>query len=57
MIEIAEKLSRGFKHVRIDLYNVDGKIYFGEYTFTSCNGNEIILPYEYNVKLGNLITI
>ena len=33
MFEIAEKLSKGFPFVRIDLYNVDGKIYFGEFTF------------------------
>ncbi len=33
MFKLAEKLSRNFKFVRIDLYNVDGKIYFGEYTF------------------------
>src|SRR5690606_7899179 len=28
MIDIARQLSKGFDHVRIDLYNVDGKIYF-----------------------------
>lgn len=33
MLDIARKLSKGFEHVRIDLYNVDGKIYFGEMTF------------------------
>lgn len=33
MFELAEKLSKDFTFVRIDLYNVDGKIYFGEYTF------------------------
>lgn len=38
MKAIAEKLSSEFPHVRIDLYNVDGKIYFGEYTFYSDSG-------------------
>src|SRR5699024_4596189 len=38
MVQIAEVLSRGFNHVRVDLYNVDGKIYFGEMTFTSGGG-------------------
>lgn len=33
MFQIAEQLSKGIKFVRLDLYNVDGKIYFGEYTF------------------------
>lgn len=38
MIKIACDLSRGFPQVRIDLYNVNGKIYFGEMTFTSAGG-------------------
>lgn len=33
MFEIASRLSKGYKFVRIDLYNIDGKILFGEYTF------------------------
>ena len=33
MIEIAEKLSGDFPHVRVDLYNVKGQIIFGELTF------------------------
>src|SRR5699024_2592998 len=31
--EIASKLSENFYHVRVDLYNIEGKIYFGELTF------------------------
>lgn len=38
MIELAQKLSKGFPQVRVDLYNLDGKIYFGEMTFTSAGG-------------------
>lgn len=38
MIEVAEKLSAPFPCVRVDLYNVSGKIYFGELTFTSYGG-------------------
>lgn len=30
MILVAEKLSSGLKHVRVDLYNINGNIYFGE---------------------------
>ncbi|MDY4642408.1 MAG: ATP-grasp fold amidoligase family protein, partial [Erysipelotrichaceae bacterium] len=33
MKELAEKLSVGMPHVRVDLYDIDGKVYFGEYTF------------------------
>ena len=33
MVEVVEKLAKGFKYVRVDLYLVDQKIYFGEMTF------------------------
>lgn len=33
MLYVAGKLSEGIPHVRVDLYNVNGKIYFGEMTF------------------------
>lgn len=54
MIEIVKKLSRGFSHVRVDLYNVDGKIYFGEMTFTNGSGFEEISPIEADLMLGDL---
>jgi len=38
MVSIAESLSRGFDFVRVDMYNVDGRIYFGELTFTPSAG-------------------
>lgn len=42
MLDMAKVLSEGFPEVRVDLYNVSGKIYFGEMTFTSCAGR---MPY------------
>ncbi len=54
MIGIAEKLAAGFDHIRVDLYNVSGKILFGELTFTSESGFEPILPDEWNKRLGTL---
>lgn len=57
MIRVAEVLCEGFSHVRVDLYNVDGKIYFGEMTFTSGNGYSIIYPHSKNLQLGNLWTL
>jgi len=54
MVQIARKLSENFLHVRVDLYNVDGEIYFGEMTFTNASGFQIIKPYEYDLMLGNL---
>lgn len=38
MISISKDLSKGFPEVRVDLYDVNGKIYFGEMTFTSTSG-------------------
>ena len=52
MITIAEKLATGFDHVRVDLYNSNGKIYFGEMTFTNGSGFEAIVPSEWDEKLG-----
>ncbi len=48
MIEIAEKLSMPFPHVRVDLYNLDGKIIFGELTFFSNTGpNKSVLKASF----------
>lgn len=38
MLEIAQCLSRDFPFVRVDLYEVEGKVYFGEMTFTPASG-------------------
>lgn len=57
MVEIAKILSSGFSHVRVDLYNVDGKIYFGEMTFTSAGGYRLITPEKYNYMIGDLWTL
>ena len=53
MVEIAEILSQGFSHVRVDLYNVDGKIYFGEMTFTTGSGYIKFVPEEFDRILGD----
>lgn len=54
MITLAEKLASGFSHVRVDLYNIDGKIYFGEMTFTNGCGYELIYPRKYDFILGDI---
>ena len=51
MILIASQLSAGFDFVRVDLYNVDGKIYFGEFTFTPA-GSLKLRPESWDLKLG-----
>ena len=47
MIDVAEKLSSGFKFLRVDLYNVKGKIYFGEQTFYPAAGMGAFMPEEW----------
>ena len=51
---IRDRLCQGFAHVRVDLYNVNGKIYFGEMTFTNGSGLDPIVPIEYDKMLGDL---
>lgn len=57
MKELAEILSQGIPHARIDFYNVSGKIYFGEITFFSGSGMVPFEPEEWDAKLGEYITL
>ena len=52
MNSIASQLSAGFDFVRIDLYNIDGKIYFGEFTLTPTAGELKLRPESWDLKLG-----
>jgi hypothetical protein len=54
MVEIAEKLSSDFEFARIDLYNVDGHIYFGEITHFPGGGTTRIRPRQFDLALGEL---
>ena len=57
MIEIARELSTEFKFVRIDLYNVDGDIFFGEATFHPEAGFGKFSINEFELIFGNLLDI
>lgn len=57
MKEIAARLSKGMKFVRIDLYQIDGEIYFGEYTFYHGGGFAPFKPDEWEWRLGDWIKI
>lgn len=52
MLETAAKLSQGFPHVRVDLYSLEGKIYFGEMTFYPLSGYVEYTPREFDFRLG-----
>lgn len=57
MKELATILCDGFSLARVDFYNVQGKIYFGEITFTPENGKMKIEPPEYGEILGDMINL
>lgn len=59
MLQIADKMSSDVKSpfVRVDLYNVNGKIYFGEITFFPFSGFGEFRPKDWNRKLGDMIKL
>ena len=57
MKELAEKLSVGMPHVRVDLYDIDGKVYFGEYTFYHMSGFQPFKPEEWDYTFGSWIDL
>lgn len=57
MLEMARKLSAGIPHVRVDFFNVDGRIYVGEFTFYTWGGMEPIIPSDWENTLGDFIDI
>lgn len=57
MIECAKILSKPFPHCRVDLYNVDGKVYFGEITFFHGSGYNHIEPHKADLEIGSWIPL
>lgn len=57
MLELAETLSEGIPFVRVDFYEVNDQIYFGELTFFPGNGMEAFQPEEWDYQLGEWITL
>ncbi|MFC3094631.1 hypothetical protein DRW07_12915 [Alteromonas sediminis] len=54
MLTIAKKLANSMAYIRVDLYNVDGKIYFGEMTIAHGNGMSPFTPTEMDMEWGRL---
>lgn len=54
MVKIAKTLSLPFSYVRVDLYNNDGNIYFGEMTFAHGSGSEEFSTFAYDNWMGQL---
>lgn len=57
MIELSEKLSKEIPFVRMDWYEINGRLYFGEFTFYPGSGFEEFSPDEWDEKIGKLIDI
>ena len=57
MLELAKILSENIPFVRVDFYECNGKIYFGELTFYPGSGYEEFNPFEWDLKIGNWIKL
>ena len=57
MLEIAENLAKPFPCVRVDLYNINSKIYFGEMTFTSLGGLMDYYTDDFQKMAGSMIDL
>ena len=55
--EMAERLSQGIPHLRVDFYEANGKIYFGELTFTSGSGFTPFEPEEWDLRFGKWLKL
>lgn len=57
MVRLAEKLAEDFPHARIDFYNVDGEILFGEITFFHFSGWEKFEPEHFDTVFGSWLQL
>ena len=57
MVNVARVLSEGFPFVRVDLYEIEGRVYFGEMTFTPASGGGGFRPDEMDYELGKMLKV
>ena len=57
MITVAEQLAKGFPFARVDLYNIQGKIIFGEITFYPWSGYVQFAPDSFDYDLGKYFEV
>lgn len=57
MLQLAAAISEKFPFVRIDFYEIKGKVYFGEITFFPASGLKRFIPEEWDYKLGEMIDL
>lgn len=57
MLEFSKAIAKGIAHVRVDWYNCNGKLYFGEITFYDGSGYEAFDKFEDDLMLGSWIDL
>ena len=57
MISLAEKLSTGIPFLRVDFYNINNKIYFGELTLYPAAGVGKFVPNKYDQIIGDYLEL
>ena len=57
MKRLAAILSQGTPQLRVDFYQVDGKVYFGEMTFFHCSGMHPFTPESWDLKFGDWVVL
>ena len=57
MKRLSSLISKGIPHVRVDLYEVNGKVYFGEMTFFHWSGFVPFEPEEWDYKFGSWLSL
>ncbi len=54
MIDVAQRIARGFAFCRVDLYEVEGKVHFGEITHYPSAGQQMFRPLDFDAALGEV---
>lgn len=57
MLEIGADIAKMFKYVRVDFYDVDGKLYFGEITMFHGGGYDEFFPAKYDLIYGEMLKL
>ena len=57
MIDLSKTISEGYTHVRVDFYEVDGKVYFGEFTLYHFSGFMPFQPAKWDAIFGEWLKL
>lgn len=57
MKDFGQRVATKFKYVRVDFYDVDGRLYFGEITLHHGSGYDVFTPSEYDLFYGNQLQL